>query len=480
MKLLDNPYLSPGVVIILGIALVSSVLTFVMPVNKREGLEFWTFARNHTLMYDPLIREWNQQAKGKSELLPMSIFTLEGMALQRRVQSGFWADTPLADLIEVEGSMFSKFVSGPLEDVGFVDLTDRLHSDGIYASINPPSFSPWMSRGRIFGLPHDVHPVLLVYRSDIVEGELGIDVSQIETWDDFARVMQPVMADKNNDGRPDRFVLNFWFNDAGQLETLMLQAGGGTFDTQDRLIVNSEVNARVLATAVHWCFGPGRIAVQAPDFDAGGNQMRLDGRVVCAMMPDWLAGTWKMDLPQLSGKVKLMPLPAWEKGGRRTSVLGGTMLGIPKATEAAGQFEEAWEMAKFLYLSEDVARQLFINSNIISPVKKFWDADFYKVPDPFFSGQASGTLFLEQAPHVPLRPSNPFRTLARGEIGQAANELRDFADQRQDYTVESLMPEARRLLALAEGRVEREMSRNVFLREQLAEQGAEPALEGQP
>lgn len=456
-----SEYVSAGTLIILVIAVLSTVLVMSLPIPHRDGLEFWTFTRNHARIYTPLIGQWDERVAQTGEGQRVNLFTLESLAMQRRVLNGFWAGTPLADLLEVESGWFYKTVAGPIEDVGFTDLTDRLRAEGIDARINPPSFSPWTSRGRIFGLPHDVHPVLLAYRSDIVEDELGIDVSQIKTWDDFARVMRAVSKDMDDDGRSDRYALNFWFNDADALEVLMLQAGGGTFDTDDRIIVSCEANAKVLATAVHWCFGPGRIAISAPDFDAGGNQLRLDGKVVCALMPDWLAGVWKNDLPQLGGKIKLMPLPAWEPGGRRTSVRGGTMLGIPKATDS---FEDAWALAKYLYLSKEVARQLFEGNNIISPVMTYWDEDFYHQPDPFFGGQASGTLFIEQAPNVPLRPSHPYRVIARAEIGQVANELRDFADAKNDYTVATLLPEARRLLGEAQQRVLKQMERNVFLR----------------
>lgn len=453
--------LSLGSWIILGIAVISSVVVLALPIQEREGLEFWTFARPHQLMYEPVSDRWTQEGQ---DLPDVNIFLLDGMALERRTINGFWAGTPLADLIEIEGGTFYKYVTGPIEDVGFVDLTDRLHDEGIYDIINPPSFSPWTSRGRIFGIPHDVHPVLLAYRADIVEDELGIDVSDIETWDDFARIMGKAIKDLDGDGKPDRYPINFWFNDGDALEVLMLQAGGGTFDSEDNIIISSEANAKVLATAVHWCFGEGRIAIDAPDFDAGGNQLKIEGKVVCAIMPDWLAGIWKSDLPQLSGKVKLMPLPAWEPGGRRTSVRGGTMLGFPKAAVEKGTFDDAWEYGKYLYLSEEVARKLFEASTIISPVTKYWDRPFYHQPDPFFMGQPSGSLFIEQAPHVPLRPSHPFRVIARSEIGQVANELRDYADRNNDYTVEGLLPEARRLLAEAQQRLIKQMQRNVFLR----------------
>jgi ABC-type sugar transport system permease subunit len=70
--------------------------------------------------------------------------------------------------------------------------------------------------------------------------------------------------------------------------------------------------------------------------------MRLDGTVLSSFMPDWLTSAWQQDLPQLAGKVKLMPSPAWEKGGRRTTVMGGTMLGISKRMK---DVDSAWRYA---------------------------------------------------------------------------------------------------------------------------------------
>jgi arabinosaccharide transport system substrate-binding protein len=452
------------------IAVVSTITVTVMSAldRKPEGLEFWTFAKNHGQLYQQIAKDFNRQAEAEGRL-PVHFFTIDGPALQRRTLSGFWSGTPLADLIEVERNMMTQFVSGPLEDVGFVDLTDRIVAEGLDETINAPSFAPWSSRGRIFGLPHDVHPVLLCYRADLVE-QAGIDVSQIETWDDFVRLMSPLIADLNGDGRPDRYLLNMWYTNMGEIEPLLLQAGGGTFDSDGESIIASEANAKVIAHVVAWCLGPTRIAIDAPEFSASGNQLKLEGKVVAQVMPDWLAGIWKQDLPQLGGKVKLMPLPAWEAGGRRTSVKGGTMVGIPKATE---DFEAAWNVAKSLYLSPDLAEESFEVSNIISPVKSFWDAEFYRKPDPYFSGQASGSAYIDQAPYVPFRSSNPYGVQALVRITEAVSQLyAEAAAGRivpvEAMSAEALIPRARELLGLAEARVLKEMSRNVFLREDAA------------
>ena len=455
--------LSLGGWVILLVALASTAAVLLWPIPRAEGIELWTFARNHAEVYQRLAAGYNERARAQGEE-PIGVFLIDGAALQRRVLSGFWSGTPLADLVEVERGAISNIVAGPIEDVGFVDLTERIEAEGLDKRINAPSFAPWTSRGRIFGLPHDVHPTLLVYRADLVEAA-GIDVSRIETWADFERVMRPLVGDLDGDGRADRFLLNLWYTQPDGIEALLLQAGGGTFDADGELLVGGEANARVVAQCVAWMVGPDRIAVDAPNFDPSGNQLKLDGRVVCDVMPDWLAGIYKSDLPQLGGKLKLMPLPAWEPGGRRTSVIGGTMIGVPKA---AGDFEAAWRAAKYLYLSRELAEELFRTNTIISPVREFWDSDFYREPDPYFSGQPSGTLFIDQAPDVPFRSSSPFHRMALTRIIEAVTTLYGEASAGrivpvERVTAEALLPRATALLAAAEARVRREMSRNVFL-----------------
>ncbi len=168
--------LSAGTWAIVLIAALSSVAVMAWPVPKPNGRVMWTFAVMHSLIYKPVIEEWNRTRDPKIDLR-----LLGDVPLQRRMLAAFMAGLPSADLIEAERKSAARAFTGPLEAVGFVDLTDRLKSEGLMEQINPPSFSPWTSRGRIFGLPHDVHPVMLGYRADLVEAA-GIDVSQIETW----------------------------------------------------------------------------------------------------------------------------------------------------------------------------------------------------------------------------------------------------------------------------------------------------------
>ena len=451
---------SLGMIVMMVICAVSATAFVLWPRPGEQDMEFWTFARVHEETYSGMIDRWNRNAL-ETDKPTVRMSVVDGNAMIRRTLSAFWAGTPVADVYEVERDMIGQFFAGPVEDVGFVDMTDRLKDSGVYEKFNAPSLSTWTKEGRIFGIPHDVHPVMLAYRVDIVE-EAGIDIESIRTWDEFARVMQPLVQDLDGDGTADRYPLNIWYTNNQLIETLLLQAGGGMFDAEENCLLSSDANARVLSTLIAWCFGPQRIAIDAPEFSPSGNQLRLDGRVVCTIMPDWLAGVYKQDLPQLSGKLRLMPLPAWEPGATRTSVMGGTMLAVTASSE---HLDAAWEFAQDLYLSRELAERIFTVNTMISPVRDLWEEDFYKEPDPFFGGQVVGLAYIELAPEVPARTSSQFRMIALTRMGLAINSLKRYAESNNEYNVDRLFPVARRLLREQQDGLMQEMNRNVFLRD---------------
>lgn len=447
-------FLSPGSLVILVLAVISVVTALLLPRTPKEGIPFWVSAQPHFKAYEPIVAAWNARHPDRR----INLMLLHASALERRMLSGFLAGTPVADLIEPNSSTAAKGFAGPLESVGYADLTDRIRAEGLLDRINPPSFTPFTTRGHIFGLPHDVHPVLLAYRADLVEAA-GIDVSTIETWDDYFRVMSPLMRDQDGDGRPDRYLLEAWDSNAIATIILLQQADGQLLDGE-RPTLDLPRNAFILARLVTWFTGPKRVCIDIHPDSAIGHRQRLEGQVIGCLLPDWRAGQWKRENPGLGGKLKLMPLPAWEKGGRRTSVFGGTMLAINRRTE---HFETCWEFAKELYLSPQLAEQMFRETNIITPVKELWTAPFYDEPDPYFSGQPSGRLYVQQAPHVPIRPSSPYLGYALQAFCTVLSELRAYAERTRTYDEATLQAEAQRLLDREQRRTEREIQRNVFL-----------------
>jgi len=451
---LSRTIFSFGALVILAIAAVTSVIVALIPAKEPEGIPFWVMSTQIHRAYVPVIDEWNR--KHPEKRFGMQLIT--DRAFERRMLSGFLAGTPVADLLELNSGTAPKAFLGPLDQVGFLDLTDRLHAEGLYEQFNEPSFASFTSRGRIFGLPRSVHPVLLAYRADFVEAA-GIDISQIETWDDYFRIMRPLMADHDEDGRPDRYLLNLSENDSGFITSLFLQNDGVLFDEHDAPAFANPRNAHVLATIATWISGPNRAAIDVPLFTAAGHRQRLDGLVVGMIVPDWMLGSWKVENPQLAGKLKLMPLPAWERGGRRTTSLGGTMIGINKR---ADHIEEAWELAKYLYTSPELAEQSFRENSLITTVKALWSLPFYDEPEPYCGGQVVGRMYIEQAPNIPSQPSSPYTGMAGEYIRGATMALRAYAERTGTYEAAALEPEALRLLSKAQAALKKQISRNVF------------------
>lgn len=439
------------------LASVLSAAVMLRPSGSAADLTLWVFTRQHADIYDPALAARN--AEPGQPQTRMIVFSHP--ALERRLHAAFLAQTASADLIESERMITGRAFLGPPESVGFLDLTERIKAEGLDEQINGPSFSPWIRGGRIYGLPHDIHPVVLIYRSDIVEAA-GIDVSTIETWDDFERVLAPLMADANGDGEPDRYLLGLAEQDTDKMEVLLLQAGGGLFDELGGLTVATEVNAMVLARIARWTKGKGHIAAYVPDFTLSGNQQKLEGRAIAYFAPDWMCGLWRREIPQLAGKVKVMPLPAWTKGGRRTSVWGGTMIGIPRTSTRP---DEAWKVAKHLYLSRELAHRLFEVNDIVSPVKAFWNDPIYDRPDAFFSGQAHGRIFLNLASQVPRRTPSPFFMLARGRVQNALIELAQRLEANPTWDDARVRQEAMTLLKASQEDIAKHIARSAFARD---------------
>ena len=443
-----------GMLVITILAAASTLIVLLRPSDDPEGILMWTFINTRAPVYREIV-ETMEQGSGSDARIELVEFN----ALRRRILSGFSAGTPLADLLEVEREIASPTWRGPVEAVGFIDLKPRLEAEGLLDKINPASFSPWTNRGRIYGLPGDVHPTLLCYRADVFEAA-GIDVSELDTWEKFFAATRHLVRDFNRDGQADQYVFEMQETTSEVVRALLLQAGGGLFDADDRPVLNSPLNVRVLARMADWGTGEDRVTGDL-DFSSGaGNRLRAEGYVLSWLVPDWRAHHTRLYIGSLAGKLKLMPLPAWEEEGRRTTALGGTMLGIPRTSR---HIEESWEFAKRLYLSPELAVRSWREFGVLTPVKAFWDHPLYSEPDPYFSGQSSGRLFIDQAPDVPVRSSSPYRRLASQELANAFNALIRFARRTGTEDPEVLEQEAADLLEEAQNNILRQMRRNVFI-----------------
>ncbi len=418
--------------------------------RPRYDLVFALFARTHYDAYVKAVPKFERE-RGVRVLLEL----VPARGLQNRLQSAFLAGAPVPDVVEIVNGSMGYFTKGPLKDVGFVDLTERLHKEGIYDRIVKSRFSLWSSRGHIFALPHDVHPVMLVYRRDLIEQE-GLDVKRLDTWDQFVAAGRRVTRDLDGDGTPDRYMLDLQ-DSGGYLELLLGQRGGGLFNARGEVIFDNNLGVETTLWYARQTRGPKRIATDC-GWGQTLNKAVLEGLALFFICPDWRSKFFERDLPQLKGKMALMPLPAWTPGGRRTATWGGTGICITKACKRQ---DLAWEFVKFLYLEKDELGKRFLGTNIIPPVKDAWDLPVFHQPNAFFSNQPLGALYAALAPQTPPAYVTAYSTLARTKLQEAFLNVALRYEKRGDA---GLRAYARSELKRCADYVRYVMSRNRFLR----------------
>jgi len=443
---------------ILVLSVVTGIMLLVVSGKSNSDsydLVFVTFARSHLEGYQQATKEFE-----KEHGVRIHIQLVSDRAVKDRLQSALMTDAEVPDLVETLADSMGYFTQGPVEDIGFMDLTDLLKQEQVndvtlYDRFVESRFSRLSRNGRIYALPHDVHPLMLCYRRDIVEDELGIDINQIETWDDFTRIGRQVTKDLDGDGNPDRFMIDLDKAGGDFIIPLLQQRDEGLFDVDGNLTLDTEGVVDTIVWYVRQCYGPNRIA-----FSAGWGQTLAktisDGLVLFYYCPDWRSKQFEMDVPQLEGKLALMSLPAWKPGGRRVSTWGGTGLAITKACKNK---ELAWAYAKKLYLKREDLADRFMASYILPPVKDAWELPIFQTPIPLYSNQSIGQLYAALAPDIPPNYASPYYELARSKLNEAfMNAAQYYHDQGESGLLVYTKSELQRV----SGYVEKVMSHNVF------------------
>ena len=424
--------------------------------EQKPDLIFATFTKEHAAAYRQALPAFE-----RANNCTVQIQVVGERPLQSRLHSAMQVGADVPDMVELQDGWLSFFTRGMLEDVQFVDLTDRLKESGLYDRLVANRFSKWSSRGRIFALPHDVHPVMLAYRKDIV-AQLGIDVNTLTTWDEFARVgREVVVKDRNGDGAADRYMLDMPTDGTAVMPLLAMQRGASTFDEHGNVTFDSEAHAEVMCWYVQQIQGPKRIA-----FPAGWGQnlakSAIDGLVLFYFCPDWRTRQFQSDMPGLKGKMGLMPLPAWEPGGRRTSTWGATGLAFPKRGQ---NFELAWKLAMYLYFDAEQLGPRFAQTNILPPLVDSWDQPEFKAINPHWD-MSLGQAFIRLAPQVPAAPTNAYHFMALSKLSKAFTKASQYYAERGEA---GLREYTRGELKVCADEVRVIMRRNRFLNQDKSE-----------
>jgi arabinosaccharide transport system substrate-binding protein len=419
---------------------------------RRPDLVLATFTKEHGAAYQPAVRAFE-----KRHNVSIQIQVVSQRALQSRLQSAMQAGAEVPDMVELLYGTMGFFTRGPLEDVRLLDLTERVRQAGLDKSLVTSRFGIWSSRGRLFALPHDVHPVMLAYRRDLVE-QLGIDVSKLTTWDEFCRVGREVVTkDFDGDGIYDRYMLDLPADGNEQLRLLLLQRGGAVFDESGDVAFDSEAAVDVVCWYVKQLQGKDRIVYPA-GWGQTFSRAIIDGLCLFYICPDWRTSQIEQDIPSLRGKLDVMPLPAWEAGGPRTSTWGGTGLAI---TKQCSNPELAWKLAMYLYYDRSQLGERFAATNILPPLKDAWTEPAFGEPRAFWSGRRIGQAYAQLAEQTPNEQISPYQTMATGKLSEAFTNASLY---HREHGEAGLREYTRSELKRCADRARQVIGRNTFLK----------------
>lgn len=457
--------------IILSLTLIAAGWLAGHPIPKTEAtLRLWTFANIHAMAYEKVAPAFEAKHPGTT----VSIQLVHGTAVTSRLRAAFWSDLDVPDLVEVEISSAGSFFRGPIDDIGFVDLTPRLKSTdpkdaGLSApllkdgSIDPTSpgprvplydrivktrFAPYSNRDRIFGLPHDVHPVMLAYRRDLFE-ELGIQAEELDTWDKFIAVGRKITKPG------ERYMIEFSDSGSGNFEPILFQRDGGYFDADGKVTMDNEIAVQTVLWYIPLVAGPGRIGNDLGWGDIFTRAVEA-GYFLTFICPDWRSKGVEESIPRMAGKMALMPVPAFTPGGRRTTTWGGTMLGL---TRKCRNPDLTWKLAQHLYLDTESLAERFRELNILPPLRDAWRHPAFAEPRPYWSNQPIGTLYTALADQVPPQFTSPFIELAKSKMSEVISACAQYYREHGDVGFDAF---ARECLRRAADQVRLQMARNPF------------------
>jgi arabinosaccharide transport system substrate-binding protein len=425
-------HLGKPILVMAAIALLSAIVIARRQDQGKADLDVWCFADAHYKSFRPLVDEYEREHGVK-----VNLNVVVTRAMNVRLASLFMTNPTspdLPDLVEIEIGTIGRYFRAPLEDVGFIPLDGFLKESGWYDKIVQQRYALWTKDGVIFGVPHDIHPTVITYRDDLFR-EAGVDLSQATTWPAFHEACLKFREHWRGKVRY-RHAIELPEASVDYVQVMLQQRGINLVDDQNRLHMTNPKVANTLAFYAQVVAGDRKVAGQSTGGTGAFAKDLADGNICAFVTPDWRITYVKRFSQHLSGRMRMMPLPVFEPGDKRTGTWGGTMIGITKGCEDP---KEAWRMIEKLYFSKEGLESRRKFSDVLPPVISLWDDPVYHQPDPYFGGQRANELLIELARDIPVRYVTPATSLANTALSSVlAKATRHVRERGEDGLEEAI------------------------------------------
>lgn len=328
------------------------------------------------------------------------------------------------DVIVVDVEKIGPFVASG----GLVNLSENYGADKFAESFAPYAWAQGKGAdGDVYGMPVDLGPGVMYYRSDVF-AKAGIDVNQaIKDWDSYIKAGEELK-------KKDVYLIAsaadvaqaIIFTTVPEGEGLYFDADGNPVVTSKRFVHAFEVakeirekglDARILAWSNEWYEG----------FRNGTFATQLSGAWLLGHLNNWIA-------PETAGNWGVSHLPDGIYGS-----WGGSFLSIP--TQSKHQ-DEAWKLIEYMTTRRDIQLKHFETIAAFPANTQTYDDALFQEEVEFLGGQKARLLFADVAKNIkPVAPAKGDH-VARSIILE--NALMEVLDEGKD--IKTALKEAERMI----------------------------------
>jgi arabinosaccharide transport system substrate-binding protein len=390
--------------IFLGLLLVFLTVTSVTAVvaQTTTDLSLWVFVDRHGLFMQNQAARWNELNPDRQ--INLTYEQIEYTQMHDNLLAALLVGTGAPDLADIEISKFATFTKG---DIQLVPLDDAI--EPYRAEIIETRLAPYFANGHNYGIDYHLGSFVMYYNTAILEAA-GVDVDSIVTWDDYIEAGKKVTQDTDGDGTPDVYMASVEVTGPFSARALMLMNGGGAYNADGELILDSEANVEALQFLQDLVHVDG-IARAA----SGGNHHAPDhfldmteGRIASLWMPQWYMTRYPDNMgSQLADVAVVRPMPIFEEGGYTTTMGGGTGTAITNQIDES-KVELAKEFLAFAKLTYEANVSLWTDLGFDPMRLDVYDDEALLIPMTDFSGEVPFTFIKAGLGNVAPEYTGPF------------------------------------------------------------------------
>lgn len=381
-------------------------------------LELWTFVALHQDFYEMMAESFSEENPDVTLTLAPSTIPMNQMHDQLLLSLA--AETGAPDIVDVMIKWAGLFFKSNPEY--FVNLNDIVepHADVLHPGILQQFSDPDLN---VLGIPFHLGAGVMFYNKPAFDAA-GIDIDEIETWQDWVEVGQQ-MHDPDN---------GVWFTAmqyafAREYLLFTMQKGGYMIDPEGNITVDEEPSIEALQ-AMYDLLETYNVAEIAPNgsvYDQAFFEKMNKGEILCLPHAYWYTSRFRAFMPDLAGDIAVRPLPMWPDSDIQTASMGGTGTAITSQSEHVDVAKRFLEYAKLSY-EGNVQIATFLG---FDPLRSdVYDDPRVAVPDPFFNDEVILSVVADAFDHFVAKPVWPLSTDIQTELSNTV--IPDVLNGRAD------------------------------------------------